>query len=253
MKRKNKTIIAIGGGEIGRPGCRVETLKIDKKIIEAAGKKFPRVLFVPTASSDADGYIKVFKKHFGERLKCKVDVLTIYKNKYTKKELEEKILKTDIIYVGGGNTLKMMKKWRSLGVDKLMKKAHNKGVVMAGLSAGAICWFEDGSSDSNSFYKKKAPLSRVRGLGIESVSFSPHFDVEKKREAHLKKMVKEKSNVALAADNCAAIEIRNNEFRVITSKSGARAYRIYKKNGKIVKREILANDKFIARSKFLNN
>ena len=72
-----KKIVAIGGGEIGSPGCLIETTKIDKEIIRLSGKKRPRVLFIPTASSDSDGYFETVKKHFGKRLGCEVDVLRV--------------------------------------------------------------------------------------------------------------------------------------------------------------------------------
>ena len=99
-------IVAIGGGEIGRPGYPVETTKIDKEIIKLSGKKKPRVLFIPTASSDSEGYVEVLNKHFGKRLKCKTDVLYLIKEKLTKKQIKEKVFNTDIVYVGGGNTAK---------------------------------------------------------------------------------------------------------------------------------------------------
>ena len=116
-------IIAIGGGEIGRPSYPVETTKIDKEIMALSGKKKPRFIFIPTASSDSEGYVKTVKRHFGKRLNCRVDILYLIKEKPSKKEIEKKILNSDIIYVGGGNTLKMMKIWRKYGVDKILKKA----------------------------------------------------------------------------------------------------------------------------------
>ena len=135
-------IVAIGGGEIGRSGYPVETTEIDQEIIRLSGKSKPRMLFIPTASSDSESYYNVVKNHFGTSLSCKVDVLYLLVNKPSRKEIEEKILSSDIIYVGGGNTLKMMKLWRKLGVDRLLKAAYDKGTVLCGLSAGAICWFE---------------------------------------------------------------------------------------------------------------
>lgn len=123
-----KKIIAIGGGEIGRPGYPIETTKIDREIIRLSGKKHPRLLFIPTASGDAELYIETVKKHFGKRLGCKIDSLALLLRKYTKKELEYKILNSDIVYVGGGNTLKMMKIWRKFGVDNILEKALKKAL-----------------------------------------------------------------------------------------------------------------------------
>src|SRR3989338_4536669 len=97
-------IMAIGGGEIGRPGYPVETTKIDEEIIALSGKKNPQVLFIPTASEDSEGYVEVFNKHFGKRLGCKTDVLYLIKEKLTKQQIRAKILNSDIVYVGGGDT-----------------------------------------------------------------------------------------------------------------------------------------------------
>ena len=108
-----KKIIAIGGGEIGRR----ETVKIDKEIIKLSGQKRLKLLFVPTASSDSEKYIEVVKKYFGKKLGCLVDVLYLVNRKVSRQEIKDKILNSDIIYVGGGNTLKLMTIWRRLGVD----------------------------------------------------------------------------------------------------------------------------------------
>jgi len=104
-----KKLIAIGGGEIGRPGYPVETTKIDKEIIKLTNKLNPKLLFIPTASSDSELYFDTIKKHFGKRLNCKVDVLYLLKEKPTLKQIKAKILTSDIIYVGGGNTTLMLK------------------------------------------------------------------------------------------------------------------------------------------------
>lgn len=134
-----KKIIAIGGGEIGRPGYPIETTKIDKEIINLTHKIKPRLLFIPTASSDSELYFDCVKKHFEKRLKCEVDVLFLLKDNYNLKEIKQKILNANIIYVGGGNTALMLKTWRKYKVDKIIKQAYSKGVVLSGLSAGSIC------------------------------------------------------------------------------------------------------------------
>src|SRR3989338_5960150 len=104
-KKENMKIVAIGGGEIGRPGYPVETTKIDKEIIALTGKTNPRLLFIPTASSDSELYYETVKKHFGKTLGCKTDVLYLINKDLSKKEIEQTIFGADIIYVGGGNTL----------------------------------------------------------------------------------------------------------------------------------------------------
>ena len=234
-------IVALGGGEIGRPGYSIETTKIDKEIIRLTGKKCPKLLFIPTASSDSESYIEVVRKHFGKRLGCKVGELMLINDT---SNLEKRILSADIIYVGGGNTLKMMTLWRKLGVDKILLKAYKKGIVLSGLSAGSICWFNNGNSDSRKFTSGSNKLLKVRGLGFINALNCPHFNTEKHRETDLKRMMKTTSGVAIALDECAAIEVIDDHYRIITSKSNAKAYRFYWKNFKFFKEEIEIKKEF---------
>jgi len=234
-------IVAIGGGEIGRPGFPVETTKIDKELIRLTGKKNPKLLFIPTASSDSESYYEIVKNYFGKKLGCKTDVLYLIKKELNKKEIENKILKSDIVYVGGGDTLKMMKIWRKNDVDKILKEAYKKGIVLSGLSAGSICWFKWGNSDSRRFTNPKANLIKVSGLGLINALHCPHYDIEKDRKIDLKKMMKKTPGVAIAIDNCCAIEVIDSKYRIISSKSSANAYKVYWKNNKyfeeVIKKE----------------
>lgn len=246
-----KKIIAIGGGEIGKPGFKIETKEIDEEIIRLTGKKNPRLLFIPTASSDSENYYEIVKKYFGKILNCKTDVLYLIKNNLTKKEIEAKILNSNIIYVGGGDTLKMMKIWRKLKVDEILLKAYKKGIVMSGLSAGAICWFSFGNSDSKKFTNPDANLIRVRGIGLIKVLFCPHYDIEKERKGELKKMMKKNSGIAIAVDNCCAIEILDDKYRIISSKKTADAYKIYWKKGKYYEKKLKKEKIFKSLKKLL--
>jgi dipeptidase E len=115
-----RTIVAIGGGEIRTRG----TAPIDREVIRLSHKKNPRLLFIPTASSDSERYWKHVQKYFGSFLKCKTDVLFLIKQQPSKERIRRQILSADIIYVGGGNTLQMMRVWRRLGVDKLLISAY---------------------------------------------------------------------------------------------------------------------------------
>lgn len=235
-------IVAIGGGEIGRPGYPIETTKVDKEIVSLSGKKKPRVLFIPTASFDSESYYEVVKKHFGKRLGCKTDVLYLIKGKLTKKQIEEKVFTSDIVYVGGGNTAELMKVWLKTGMDKILEKAGEKGIVLSGLSAGSICWFKYGLSDSRRFKNPNAKLIKVSGLSLINALHCPHYDFERHRKGELRQMMKNTSGVAIAIDNCCAIEIINDRYRIINSKKNAKAYRIYWKKGKFYE-EIIAQDK----------
>lgn len=147
-----KTIVAVGGGEIGRvktlsdgTTCQteIETTLIDKFIVEATGKANPKMLFIGTASQDKPSYFEVVKRHFKERLGCaSVEPLNLVETEISFEEIKNKIFSNDIIYVGGGDTTTMLKIWKTHGVDKLLYEAYQKGIVLAGISAGAVCWFE---------------------------------------------------------------------------------------------------------------
>jgi len=242
-------IVAVGGGEIGRPRKEgsfypVETLAIDKEIIDLTGKKQPKLLFLPTASGDSEGYSGVVKKYFGKRLGCKVNVLYLIKNRYSRKEIEEKMLNSDIIYVGGGNTMKMLKIWRELGVDNILEKAGEQGVILSGVSAGAICWFKYGNSDSLKFSSENNKLIRLRGLDFIPLLACPHYNFEKNRKKSLSRMIREHGGIAIALDNCAAIEVVNGKYRIVTSLKSARAYKVYRQGNKIIQEVIPVRQEF---------
>lgn len=241
-----RKIIAIGGGEIGRPGYSIETTKIDKEIIRLSGKRHPNLLFIPTASDDAAGYIETVRKHFGQRLGCHVKNLLLIKKIPAHQIIQKMILGSDIIYVGGGNTLKMLKLWRLYGVDKILCQAYRKGIVLSGLSAGAICWFRYGLSDLGKFQEKKKVHSykQLKGLGLINFTASPHHLREKKRRASLIKVMKRTPGVGLALDDCAALEVIDDKYRIITSKPAAKVHKVYFKNNKLYYKPVLNSSRF---------
>lgn len=110
-----KTIVAIGGGDVKI---------IDRKIVKMTGRKKPKALFIPTASSDEFNYIAWFQKRYGDELGCVTEVLCLIQDHPPIQTIHSLISEADIIYAGGGNTLKMMRKWRFPGVDQLLKKAY---------------------------------------------------------------------------------------------------------------------------------
>jgi len=233
-------IVAIGGGGFG---SKYNIVKISREIIEFSGKINPNLLFIPTASSDSQEYADQIKAHFGQ-LNCNIDVLYLVKEKPYKEEIENKILKADIIYVGGGNTLKMMKLWRKLGVDKLLNTAYMNNKVLCGVSAGSICWFDFGNSDSRKFKNPEADLIKVRGLGLINALHCPHYDSETDRKESLKNMMKKVSGPAIALDDCCALQIHDDKYKIISSISGANAYKVYWKKDKFYHEAIEQKDEF---------
>jgi dipeptidase E len=245
-------IIAIGGGEIGDS----DTLLIDRKIVRLAKRNKPKVLFIPTASNDAKGYCDVFRRIYGDKLKCQVDFLLLIKERdiLNKKAISDKILSADIVYVGGGNTLKMLQIWRKTGVDKLLKKAYKNGVILTGLSAGAVCWFRYGVSDAINNPKDKKLFGRIRGLDMipikKSITFSPHNIREKTiRKQSIMEIMLRTPGICLAVDDNAALFIQDEidlntkkqvqKYEVWKSKENVSIVKYFKKNKKI-RREVLS-------------
>lgn len=234
-----KAIVAIGGGQIRTRG----TAAIDREIIRLANKKNPRLLFIPTASADSDTYWKRVQEYFGRFLKCKTDVLFLIKEQLSREQIQRKIAAADIIYVGGGNTLLMMRLWRRLGVANLLRAAYENGTVMAGISAGSICWFESGHSDSMSFYNpRKWEYINVTGLGLLKGIHCPHYNSMTRgipRRKHFRQMIRKTGGIGIAIENNCAIEFLDGRFyRVISSRSYAHAYRVHKKRGTVVAERI---------------
>lgn len=219
MKQK---IVAIGGGDFES----YKTLDIDKEIVKFSGKTQPKMLFIPTASSDHAGYTQKFLKHYQD-LGCTVDALFLIKQKLSAQEIQSKILSADIIYVSGGNTLKMMTLWRKLGINRLLDLARKQGTVLCGLSAGSICWFNFGNSDSRKFKNPQADYIKVTALGFINAFHCPHYDSEPERKASLKNMMQKHSGVAIALEDCAALQILGDTYRIINSNKSARAYKVY--------------------------
>lgn len=244
MSINTKKIVTIGGGEINEN----ETIALDKEIVRLSGKRSPKVLFIPTASSDAIGYWEYIDNYFGKRLGCKTEVMWLINDRPYKEEIKSKILSADIVYVGGGNSLKMMKRWRFLGVDKILKQAWSEGVILCGISAGSICWYESGHSDSMSFYNKKNwQYINVKGLGFLKGIHCPHYDSNTlvvARKKAFEAMIDKKGGFGIAIDNCCAIEYVGDKYRVVASKSNANAYKVYKQRGKVISEVIERKKEF---------
>ena len=237
-------IVAIGGGDMRS----LDTLTIDEEVLRLAGRTRPRALFIPTASYDSVDYWEAFQRVYGDELGCATDVLYLLGHSPTSKIIEEQILSSDLIYVGGGNTLKMMRRWRKLGVDRMLQMAHSTGIVLAGVSAGAICWFSQGHSDSMAFYHPDDwSYIRVRGMGLVDALACPHYDGETagvKREQDFKQMVKNQGGMGVAIDNYCALELVDNQFRVITSRPGPGVYRVFRSRGDIVVEQVQQKQSF---------
>lgn len=226
-------IVAIGGGEISKH----ETSKIDKYILMLSNKQKPKLLFVPTASNDNLPYIQLVNEYF-TKLGCVVDVLDVYSTTYTDEEIRKKIFTTDIIYVGGGDTSSMMDKWRELHIDVYLKDAYQRNIVLAGLSAGAICCCLYGCSDSNSFIDlNDKSFCKVYGLNFIKVAICPHYD-EEGRKAFDNMILEDDLIQGIALENNTALVEENKAYYIIKSNSNKKAFLLRKIDGKLEKTEL---------------
>ena len=225
-------VIAIGGGLIGK-----ETGAIDREIIGLSGRRRPHAMFVPTASRDSEMYGERFARVYG-RLGCTSDVLYLLGEPPSKRQIRERIARADIVYVGGGNTLLMMRRWKFLGVDVELRKAHRRGAVLCGASAGAICWFDNGHSDSMRGYGHDPwNYIRVSGLGLVAGTVCPHFHHDD-REAEFLAMIARMGGDGVGIDDRCALEVVDGQYRVIAAGRGAKAYTVRRHRGKVTVAEI---------------
>ncbi len=221
------TILAIGGGNL-RIG---ETRRIDRRAVELTGSDRPLAVFLPTAAGDDEQYCAAFTDVYAGELGCDVRVLPLLRDRPATRTVTDILHAADVVYVGGGNTLRMMNVWRKLGIDRLLVAAAERGAVMVGVSAGAICWFAYGHSDSLAYTGKPHwSFIRVRGLGLVDALFCPHYHVERREEA-LAEMVRKRGGTALAADDNTAIEIAGERWRVYRSRRSGKAYRVTRRGG----------------------
>lgn len=232
-------VIALGGEEIGKPlKGKLKPVKLEaahREVLLRTGKKHPKVLYIPTAKDDNEGYIAGFRQYYAG-LGCReVEVLRLIRNHPSVKEIGAKIFSADAIYVNGGNTYRMLRIWRQYNMEGMLKRAYQKGTVMTGHSAGAICWFAYGNSDS---FLKKRPF-RLKALGIVNALMCPHYDSEPARQSALKRMMKRTAGmVAVALDEYAAIEIIGSTYRILSATPSSMAHRTFWKKGRYVVEDV---------------
>ena len=223
-------IVAMGGG-----GFSMEPRNpmLDDFVLSLARrKKRPRVCFVGTASGDSDTYIRRFHDAFPPS-RAAATHLTFFERNV--RDLKSFVMAQDIIYVGGGSSANMLAVWRLHGLDKVLRAAWNSGVVMAGISAGAICWFEDGVTDSFGM-----PFRALGdGLGFVRGGCCPHYDGEAERALVLRRLIKRGFPSTLALDDGAAAHFVGTRLKeVVSSRRRARAIKVELSKGSVVETPI---------------
>lgn len=219
-------ILATGAGRVvmDKPGN-----PLHRYTLELTGKERPRVLLLPTASGDDPGYIVSFYEAYTVE-RCEPAHLRLFHIK--EPDIQKFVVGHDVIHVGGGNTANMLDVWRRHGVDVALRAAWEQGAVMTGGSAGGLCWFEGGTTDSY------GPEMQVLadGLGFLQASFCPHFDAEDARRPLFHQAILDGTlPQGYAVDNQVALHFEGDQLiGAVTSQEGGRALRTYAEDGKIV-------------------
>ncbi len=229
-----KTIIAMGGGGFSMEPSRALDDHVLAVAAEVRGRARPRVLFVPTASGDNDGYVVRFYRALGGR--CEARHLELFRREHA--DLAALLREHDAIYVGGGNTASMLAVWRVHGLDRALRDAYEAGVVLAGVSAGAVCWFEGTVTDSFG-----PPLRVLRdGLGLLPGFLVPHYDGEAERRPTLHGLIAGgELDGAWAADDGAALVFRDGALaEVVSSRPHAAGYRVSRGEGGVREERLAA-------------
>ncbi len=222
-------VVLIGGGDIGKNG-KYETKIIDKKIVEICNKKEPIMLFVGLASSYSDSYYDMIKKIYQD-LGCKTTYLK-RKNLINNPDIvDKKIEDADIIYIGGGDTIKLIEDVYEFQLDKKLRNAYQRGTILVGMSAGAILLSKEGFSDSYILRNESTHYKFLKGLNIIHISICPHFDLNSMKEEELKKNLNQRRKMVYALENKTALLIEDNQIDVIKTKE-EHIYLCYNKDSK---------------------
>jgi dipeptidase E len=242
-----RTLVALGGGGFT---MEPDNPALDDFVLELAARRArtaapgdrphadpaPRILFLPTASGDPTGQINAFRARFGGRSDCVAAHLSLFKLHDSTRTLEEVVREQDVIYAGGGSMRNLLAIWRAHDLDRLLVEAWERGTVLAGISAGAMCWFEGGVT------KSSGPPEPIAGLGVLPGSLSVHADGEPERlPVWLDAVRRGALPGGWAADDGCALLFRGRTLeRAVSSRPGASALRIDAVDGELVRQRINA-------------
>ena len=219
--------ILIAGGGFNTPFIRY--------MAELTGKPRPRICYLPTASADRpDGSITWFRNCAPLNVEPFVQESFIAS---TRQALgwDEVLLSMDAIVASGGNTLNQQAIWKAQGIDQVLREAWDRGIVLGGASAGSLCWFEEGTTDS-----RPKVLTTVKCLGFLKGSHSPHYDAEADRRPTYHRLIGSGEMLpGYACDNNAGIYFEDNEVRrVVATREGAKVYYVSVSGGQVVERQM---------------
>ena len=232
MAQIKQQIIALGGGGFS---MEPENPLLDRYILQQSDSQFPKVCFLPTASGDSDRYITRFYEAFTQ-LECRPTHLSLFRPPTD--SLKSLLQNQDIIYVGGGSTFNLMALWRAWNLDAVLRAVWERGTVLCGLSAGSLCWFEAGLSDS----VIPGQYAALTGLGFLPGSHCPHYDSESGRRPNYQQCISAgKLADGVAAEDGVALHYIGTELaRVVSSRPEAKAYRVYLEGERLQEEAIAA-------------
>ncbi|HEY0966251.1 MAG TPA: peptidase E [Opitutaceae bacterium] len=220
-----KRKILIAGGGFNTPFIRY--------MAELTGKARPKICFLPTASADsATNTLTFFRNCAPLNVEPSMQESFIASTRQSK-SWEEVFLSVDAIVVSGGNTLNQQAIWKAQGIDVVLREAWDRGIVLGGASAGSLCWFEEGTTDS-----RPKELSVVQCLGFLKGSHAPHYDAEPGRRPQYEKLIGSgQMKAGYACDNNAGLYFQDNEVRrVVSARAGAKCYHVSLVAGKLVEK-----------------
>jgi len=203
---------------------------LDDYILSQLSNGRPRVCFLPTASGDADHYVVRFYRRFSPG--CEASHVSLFRRDQgtggVEENLESHLLSQDLIYVGGGNLLSMLGAWRAHGLDRVLKKAWRRGILLCGPSAGSLCWFDEALS---AFHGAPRP---VRGLGLLPYSNCVHYDAEPARRSEYHQFVAAGMRGGFAAEDGVALHFRGTQMAgAVSSRPDGRAFHVRASAGRV--------------------
>jgi dipeptidase E len=217
--------ILIAGGGFGTPFIRY--------MAELTGKPRPKLLFLPTASADSATSTLAWYRNCAPLNVEPSDQASFIASTRQNRTWEEVLLSVDGIVCSGGNTLNQQAIWKAQGIDSVLRQAWDRGIVLGGASAGSLCWFEEGTTDS-----RPRELTIVQGLGFLKGSHSPHYDAEPGRRPLYQKLIGSgQMKPGYACDNDAGIYFEDNTVkRVVATRAAAKVYYVSVVDGKVAER-----------------
>ena len=222
-----RQIIASGGTQWEDP----RSIAITRYIITQLGKPNPRICHLATASGDAESSILTFYKVFSQ-VDCRPSYLSLF-NPHTN-DIPGYLLEQDMIFVGGGSTRSMLAVWREFGLDQILREVWDRNIMLAGVSAGAMCWFEQGLTEA-----LPGQYDVLNGLGFLKGSFCPHYNTPARRESYKNKITSGEILPGYGVEDGPALHFIEGELKRVIGIAGDQAVVYITPNGETAKEEHL--------------